>query len=278
MSFSKHKSKLSFIKPNDNLVELVWGGNYIEKMKGLPHSVRRIGESWECSGHPDNPSMLTVSDGSTIPLTDYIKDNRVEILGKHARNLGGRLPILVKFIDARENLSVQVHPSNDQAKDLGESDLGKDEAWFILEHEEKAVIYLGLKQNINKDEFSAALSSPSVDIAARYLKAIPVEKGDIFFVPAGTLHSIGKGIVLLELSQTSSITYRVWDWNRQPKRQLHVQQALHVIDFNLHTEDTVRRVPRKLNNNEESLLDSLYFSFERLILKGGRANSSKYAR
>jgi len=269
MSFSKHKSDLPFIKPNDNLVELVWGGNYIEQMKGLPHSIRRIGESWECSGHPDNPSMLTVSDGSTIPLTDYIKDKKVEILGKHARNLGGRLPILVKFIDARENLSVQVHPSNDQAKDLGESDLGKDEAWFILEREENAVIYLGLKENIDKDEFNTALSSPSVDIAARYLKAIPVEKGDIFFVPAGTLHSIGKGIVLLELGQTSSITYRVWDWNRQPKRQLHVQQALHVIDFNLHTEDTFRRVPRKLNNNEESLLDSLYFSFERLILKGG---------
>jgi mannose-6-phosphate isomerase len=119
MSFSKQKSKLPFIKPNDNLVELVWGGNYIEQMKGLPHSGRNIGESWECSGHPDNPSILTISDGPTIPLTDYIKGNKIEILGRHARNFGGRLPILVKFIDARENLSVQVHPSNDQARDYG---------------------------------------------------------------------------------------------------------------------------------------------------------------
>ena len=269
MSFSKQKSKLPFIKTNDNLVELVWGGNYIEQMKGLPHSGRHIGKSWECSGHPDNPSILTISDGSTIPLPDYIKGKKTEILGRHARNFGGRLPILVKFIDARENLSVQVHPSNDQAKDMGESDLGKEEAWFILEREKNAVIYLGFKENIDKDEFDTALSSPSVDIAERYLKAMPVEKGDIFFVPAGTLHSIGKGIVLLELGQTSSITYRVWDWNRQPKRLLHVQQALHVIDFDMHTEDTFRGVPGKLNNNEESLLDGLYFSFERLILKGG---------
>ncbi|MFC1954783.1 type I phosphomannose isomerase catalytic subunit [Chloroflexota bacterium] len=267
MSFNKQKSVPPFIKPNDNLVELVWGGNYIEQMKGLPHSGRHIGESWECSTHPDKPSKLTFSDGSTIPLTDYIKDNKIEILGRCARNLGDRLPIMVKFIDARENLSVQVHPSNDQAKELGESDLGKDEAWFILEREENAFIYLGLKENIDKDEFNTALSSPSIDIAARFLKAIPVEKGDIFFLPAGTLHSIGKGIVLFELGQTSSITYRVWDWNRQPKRQLHIQQALHVIDFNLHTEDTFQMVPRKLNNNEESLLESLYFSFERLILK-----------
>lgn len=269
MSFSKRKRDIPFIKPKDNLVELVWGGNYIEQMKGLPPSGRHIGESWECSGHPDNPSMLTISGGSTIPLTDYITSKRIEILGRHAQDFGGHLPILVKFIDARENLSVQVHPSNDQARDMGESDLGKEEAWFILESEENAVIYLGFKENIDKDEFNTTLSSPSVDIAARYLRDISVEKGDIFFVPAGTLHSIGKGIVLLELSQTSSITYRVWDWNRQPKRQLHVQQALHVIDFNLHTEDTFRRAPRKLNNNEESLLDGLYFSFERLILKEG---------
>ncbi|MFC2038699.1 type I phosphomannose isomerase catalytic subunit [Chloroflexota bacterium] len=269
MSLYKQKPELPFIKPDDNLVELVWGGSYIERMKGLPPSGRLIGESWECSGHPDNPSMLAISDGSSVPLNDYIKANEMDILGKHARIFGGRLPVLVKFIDARENLSLQVHPSNDQAKDMGESDLGKEEAWFILEREKNAVIYLGFKENVGRDEFDSALSSPSVNIADKYLKAIPVEKGDVFFVPAGTIHAIGKGIVLLELSQTSSITYRVWDWNRQPRRQLHIQQALRVIDFDLHNEDIFRRTPEKLDNNRESLLDGSYFSFERLILKEG---------
>ena len=262
--------RLGFIKPDENLVEAVWGGSCIERLKGLPPSGRRIGESWECSSHPEHPSVVTLSDSSRAPLADYLRGKGEQVLGEElARFHGDRLPVLVKFIDAREDLSVQVHPSDEQARDLGESDSGKEEAWYILEAEDGAVIRLGFKETVSLEDFRADLSLPDTDVAGKYLRAIPAAKGDVFFVPTGTVHSIGRGVVLVEAEQTSSVTYRVWDWNRVPKRPLHIDKAMQVLDFEAGPVDAFRRVPRRIDDNDEVLVDSPHFTMDRLILKPG---------
>lgn len=259
-----------FLKPTENLVELVWGGSYIEQMKGLPVSGRNIGESWECSAHPLHPSQIKGDDGSPIPLPQIISSMSEEILGKHiAREFNNTLPILAKFIDAREDLSVQVHPTDTKAKDLGETDTGKEEAWVILDAQESAVLYLGFREDVDREQFSKDLSSPEINIAHKYMNAIPVRVGDVFNNPAGTIHAIGKGIVLAEIQQSSGITYRVWDWNRTPPRPLHKEKAIEALDFASCNEDYFRRTPMKLGPNEERLLDSLYFTTDRITLSAG---------
>jgi mannose-6-phosphate isomerase len=262
--------KHSFIKPTDNLIELVWGGSYIEKMKGLTPSGRRIGESWECSAHPQHPSKVITEDGQEIALHQLLSLIAEEVLGRElAEEFNGKLPLLVKFIDAKENLSVQVHPSDEKARELGESDGGKDEAWFILDADEDAVLYQGFNQDVDKDEFERDLLFPGVNIAHKYLNAIPVKKGEIFFNPAGTIHAIGNGIVLAEIQQSSGLTYRVWDWNRTPQRPFHIGKALTVLDFSQKVKGDFYRIPRKLNQKEERLIDSLSFSVDRITLEPG---------
>ena len=262
----------AFIKPDENLVEAVWGGSFIERLKGLPPSGRRIGESWECSGHPEHPSVVTLSDSSRVPLTDYLRGWEEQVLGAEvARDYGDRLSVLVKFIDAREDLSVQVHPSDGQAKELGESDSGKEEAWYILEAEDGAVIRLGFRETVSREQFRADLSSPGTDVAGKYLNAVPVTKGDVFLVPTGTVHSIGRGVVLVEVEQMSSITYRVWDWNRLPRRPLHIEKAMQVLDFEAGPVDAFRRTPERIDDNEEVLVETPHFTMHRLTLRPGTA-------
>lgn len=262
------KHGFDFIRLADNLVERVWGGHRIEQLKGTAASGKRIGESWECSGHAEHPSMAITDDGSEVPLNRLIEERGVQILGRDVvADFGNRLPVLLKYIDARANLSVQVHPTDEEAVELGESDAGKDEAWLILDAEEGAVLYLGFKEDVAPDEFQQALQSPDVNVAEKYLRAVPVKKGDVFFNPAGTAHAIGQGVLLAEIQQSSAVTYRVWDWNRQPQRPLHREQAMKVLDFGRRGEDALRRTPIRIGDAEEKLIESLYFSLNRLTLK-----------
>ncbi|MFO8010441.1 MAG: type I phosphomannose isomerase catalytic subunit [Dehalococcoidia bacterium] len=263
--------KNSFIKPSiDNLVEVVWGGDNIEKLKGLPASGRSIGESWECSTHPRHPSIFTLRDDLKIPLTEAVAQLSEELLGREIyQEFGGQLPVLVKFLDAREDLSVQVHPSDEIAAELGENDTGKTEAWLVLQSEPGAVLYLGFKENVDKDEFERDLTAPDVNIAEKYLNAVPATPGDVIINPTGTPHAIGKGVFLLEIQQSSGITYRVWDWNRTPKRELHIPQALRAFEFRKTTEADFKLTPRGIDEKRSRLIDDFYFSVERINLSGG---------
>ncbi|NQT71513.1 MAG: hypothetical protein HQ553_01940 [Chloroflexi bacterium] len=263
--------KRSFIKPAiDNLVQTVWGGDHIEKLKGLPPSGKTIGESWECSTHHQHPSIVTFPNGSKIPLNDLVNHLGEDILGRGiARDFKGLLPILVKFLDAREDLSVQVHPSDEKASELGEVDSGKTEAWLILDAEPGAVLYLGFKNDVNVSEFEKDLSSPDINIAEKYLNGIPAQVGDVLFNPAGAVHAVGKGVFLAEIQQSSGITYRVWDWNRVPKRQLHIPQAIESLNFQKTEKSDYRLIPKSLNEKEERLIDSFYFSLDRIKLANG---------
>jgi len=193
------------LKLSPSLQATVWGSN---RWGNGP-----IGESWVVSCHPKGPSLV---DG--VSLRDLIEERH--------------LPFLVKFIDTLDNLSVQVHPNDDFAKKY-ENSLGKTECWIILAAQEGSGIYLGLKENVTEKEFKEALEV-GADMSS-FLNFHPVSKGDFYFVPAGTPHAIGKNVFLVEVQQSSGITYRVWDWNRVgldgKPRELHIEKALKVIDF-----------------------------------------------
>ena len=199
----------------------LWGGERL-KQYGKDPTADRIAETWELSFHPSG--CATVGDVSVA-----------ELFGKEAFGTLSerfeRFPVLTKFIDAKENLSVQVHPSDEYAL-ANENSYGKTEMWVIVEAEEGAGLYLGLKKAVGRDEFSRAIEEGRVE---EFLSFVPVKPGDVYFIPAGTLHAIGSGVLLYEIQQNSDLTYRVYDYNRRDDqgnlRELHVESALKVADL-----------------------------------------------
>ncbi|MHC1636073.1 MAG: type I phosphomannose isomerase catalytic subunit [Candidatus Methanospirareceae archaeon] len=264
------RMKEGFIKPRkDNLVETVWGGDKIGRLKGLAISQRRIGEAWECSAHPQRPSLVKINDFE-MPLHHILSMIGKEVLGEVvAREYRGMLPVLVKFIDAQDNLSVQVHPSDEAVKEMGEvEEFGKDEAWFVLEAEEDAKLYIGFKEDVEEETFIKDLSSPAVNIAEKYLNVIKPKRGEVFFNPAGTIHAIGKGLFLVEVQQSSGLTYRIWDWNRTG-RALHIEKARRVLNFNRSERGDFERSAERISDKEERLVSSLHFSIDKINLPQG---------
>ena len=208
--------KKSFYKLSPTYVSKVWGGDklvHLKNRKDFDKSDGGLGETWEVSGHVSGPSFI-----GDKPLYDVLDV--------------AKLPYLVKFIDAADDLSIQVHPGDEYASRV-ENEKGKTESWLILEHDEGAGIYLGLKEGIDSDRLKKALANK--EKINELLNFIPVKKGDFFFVPAGTIHAIGKGVTLAEIQQSSGVTYRVWDWDRLgvdgKERELHVAKSLDVINF-----------------------------------------------
>ena len=206
MDYYEGMSKL--VKLSPHVVETVWGGSKLAKLKNWNIS-KKIGETWEVSTHSKGPSKI-----SGIDLSNFVS-----------------LSYLVKFIDTSDNLSIQVHPDDDYAEQFQEK--GKTECWLILACEQNAGIFLGLKTDVTKKEFKTAIDNGlAVD---KFLNFIPVAPGDFFYVPAGTIHAIGRGVTLCEVQQSSGITYRVWDWNRKglngEARELHIDQAMEVLNF-----------------------------------------------
>ncbi|MHC1582191.1 MAG: type I phosphomannose isomerase catalytic subunit [Candidatus Syntropharchaeia archaeon] len=233
----------SVIKFQPNLVEKIWGGDRIEKLKGLPPSGRKIGESWECSAHPTNPSKIRIGEVE-IPFIHLLNHCGDWIIGKQLMNdFRGEFPILIKFIDTSENVSVQVHPSDEDGEMLGEGDRGKTEAWYVLDAEPGAKVYIGVKKDV----------SDISEIREGSLNAIEVKKGDLFFIPAGTVHAIGKGILLYEIQESSDLTYRVWDWGRP--RELHLERAGMVSSLSKANIEDFKKVPKG-----KELIDTIHFT------------------
>lgn len=202
------------MKLTPHVVEKIWGGEFLAKLKDL-NNANPIGETWEISTLSEGPSYF-----DRKPLTDFISP----------------LKYLIKYIDTSDYLSVQVHPDDAYAK-INENSSGKTECWFILGAQPGAGIYLGFKPGVTKTKFSNAIERK--ENLSPYLNFYEVKKGDFFFVPAGTVHAIGKGVLLAEVQQSSGITYRVWDWDRLENgkpRKLDVQKALDVLDFSVKPE------------------------------------------
>lgn len=199
----------------------VWGGRRLIDEYGVDCAEKICAEAWMLSAHPDGAS--TLEGGST--LTEYINRNGTKVLGTNCRRFED-FPVLIKFIDARENLSVQVHPPDDYAL-AHENQLGKSEMWYILDADENARVYRGFKQKISKAEFIDRIKNNSL---VEMLNAVTVKRGDVIFIPAGTIHAVGKGVLLAEIQQNSNVSYRVYDYGRN--RPLHIDKALDVTNLN----------------------------------------------
>lgn len=236
----------------ENLVEKPWGGEYIAKLKGI--NAKKIGESWEFSAHPSRPSFVAV--GSKVRFDELVGRFRREILGNLECEY---FPLLVKIIDANENLSVQVHPSERDARMLGEKDHGKEEAWIVLDADEGAKIYVGFKEDVDPNEFLEAVKRG--DNVLEYLNAIRVNRGDAFFIPSGIIHALGKGVRVLEVSGNSDITYRVYDYGRG--RELHLDKAFKVLKFSKTDVAELRQVPKEMKGFVRCI-DTPYFTVDRV--------------
>jgi mannose-6-phosphate isomerase len=209
----------------------VWGGRHLARLydKPLPAG-QPIGESWEITDRPGDISVITNGPLAGKDLHWLVENHRAELLGD-AKLQGDRFPLLIKLLDAREKLSLQVHPPADKATELGGEP--KTEMWFIADAEPGAELYVGLKRGVKRAEFESRIQDGSV---AECFHRVPVKAGDAMFLPSGRVHAIGAGLVIFEIQQNSDTTYRVFDWNRVgldgKPRELHVQQSLASIDFN----------------------------------------------
>ncbi|MGA3163298.1 MAG: type I phosphomannose isomerase catalytic subunit [Verrucomicrobiota bacterium] len=250
--------------------ERVWGGREIERLYGkkLPPGAS-IGESWEISDRPGNASVIANGSLAGKNLRWLMENHRVELLGDAKPANENRFPLLCKILDAREKLSLQVHPPAHKAVEPGGAP--KTEMWFIADAAPGAELFVGLKRGVTRAEFEKKISDGSV---ADCFYRIPVRAGDALFLPSGRVHAIGAGLVIFEIQQNSDTTYRVFDWNRvgldgRP-RELHVAQSLASIDFN---DFEPKLVGQKFSGNDKIKMRPLVrdplFNVEAIEMKTG---------
>lgn len=210
--------------------ERIWGGRKLETLygKALPPG-KIIGESWEISDRSDANSVVTNGPLAGKTLSELMHSHRAEIMGR-ARSPDGRFPLLIKLLDAQDNLSLQVHPPQHLAADLG--GCAKTEMWYVSAAEPGSMLYAGLRRGVTREEFADKTRKGTV---AECFHQLPVREGDSLFLPSGRVHALGKGLVIFEIQQNSDTTYRVFDWNRVDSagkaRQLHIEESLKCIDF-----------------------------------------------
>lgn len=197
--------------------DYIWGGTKLCSEYGKESGSEIIAESWELSCHHDG---LSIIEGMDIPLVEYLAEHP-EAMGENCRKFDD-FPILIKLIDARDNLSVQVHPNEKYAQEH-EGEHGKTEMWYVIDCEPDSSIIYGFKEKISKNEFKQAIENNTL---LDKVNTVPVHKGDVFMIKAGTLHAIGKGCLIAEIQQSSNVTYRVYDYGRL--RELHIDKALDV--------------------------------------------------
>lgn len=207
--------------------DYLWGGTTLKEQYGKTTDLEIVAESWELSTHPDGQSVVSSGPDAGMPLQAYLEKLGEGCLGTSV-DPSTKLPILIKLIDAQQPLSIQVHPDNEYALRV-ENEYGKTEMWYIVDCQEGASLYFGVNQSLTKEEFKKRIEDNTV---LEVLKEVPVHKGDVFFIKAGTIHAIGAGIVICEIQQNSNTTYRVYDYGRVGKdgkpRELHIDKALDV--------------------------------------------------
>lgn len=256
-----------FFKPSYK--EVVWGGNNIKTFFHRNIEGNNIGESWELSAHKNGLSIIKNKEYNNESLLDLYNDKskRKEIFGNKSINID-RFPILAKFIDAQQNLSIQVHPDDAYARKY-ENDSGKTEVWYIMDCKEDAKLVYGFKDDVTQENLKNAMNNIEENV-----KYVNVKKGDFISIPAGTIHAICGGIMLCEIQQSSDVTYRVYDWNRigldGKPRQLHTQKALDVINVNNNT-----KVHNYYNFKEtQNIYNSKNFNIDLVNVKGNLTTHS----
>ncbi len=240
------------------LKNYLWGGRKLHRLYGRENGGDKISESWEVSIHPDGMSRFRQGT-----LAKYLQENPTAVDAK-----GTPFPILIKYIDAMQNLSVQVHPDDEYAQRY-EGDNGKTEMWYIVQADEGAGIYCGFQRDTTKEEFLSKVKDGTVE---ELLNFIPVKQGDCYLIEAGTVHAIGAGCVICEIQQSSNVTYRVYDYNRRGAdgnlRPLHVDKAVDVIRFQKFENHTNSGEPVRSGANTVRLLTKCkYFECKELSLR-----------
>ena len=242
-----------------NLHEVVWGGDRLCPYKGLPASDKPIGESWEVSAVPSSPSIIANGAYAGRDLISVISEAPEDILGQAVdERYHHQLPLLVKFIDARRDLSIQVHPDDEMAQRV-HSKMGKSEMWYIIDAKPGSYLYAGFRQEITPEAYKQHVANGTItDVLARH----EVKTGDVFYLPAGRVHAIGAGILLAEVQQSSDVTYRIFDYNRPgmdgKPRELHTELAAQALDY--HVEQEYRTVYDENINRANLIVDSPFFS------------------
>lgn len=272
---------MSILKLKPSCKDYIWGGNRLKEEYGIAYEGEILAEAWELSCHPDGPSYITNGKYAGSTLKEYIDSEGKEVLGTHCRRFRD-FPILTKFIDAKDNLSIQVHPDNRYAL-KNEGQYGKTEMWYVMDAGENAFLYYGFRREIDREEFARRIRE---DTLLEVLNAVPVQKGDVLFIESGTIHAIGKNILIAEIQQNSNVTYRVYDYGRVgkdgKKRDLHIEKALavtnripiiknkssypHVADCDYFTVDKLNLDGRMMHRMEGCVLEESFVSI--LILDG----------
>lgn len=249
------------------LKEKIWGGNKLKEVLHKPSQKENLGESWEISGVKNDISIVANGSLQGRSLNSIQEEFKGKFLGQQLyATFQQNFPLLIKFIDANTELSVQLHPDDQLASQRHDS-FGKTEMWYILQADEGAKINVGFKRNIGREEYLQYLNSGKITGILNFEK---VKKGDAFFIKPGTVHAIGAGVLLAEIQQTSDITYRIFDWNRKDEhgreRELHTDWALDAIDFE-GKEDFRRNYSRTLNSSN-MIAECEYFTTNFLPVTG----------
>ena len=216
------------------LKQTLWGGDKIIPFKHLDSQMDHVGESWEISGVNGNETIVAEGPDKGKSLNELTSTMKSQLVGKeNYERFDNEFPLLIKFIDARQDLSIQVHPTDEIAHRQGK-ERGKTEMWYALESAPGAQLYNGLKQQITPEQYKEMVENDTItDALARY----EVQEGDVFFIPAGRIHAIGAGCMVAEIQQTSDVTYRIYDFKRKDKngnyRELHTKEAAESIDYNV---------------------------------------------
>lgn len=238
----------------------MWGGQKIAAFKQLPPAGPHIGESWEISTMPGNTSIVSNGSLAGRSLTDLVRTYKGTLLGQRVyAQHGESFPLLVKLIDARDDLSIQVHPNDDLAARRQPGSHGKTEMWYVIDAEPNAQITTGLKRQVTPDELQTLVQEKRIHDV---LETFDVRPGQFFYLPAGRIHSIGTGCFVAEVQQASDITYRLYDYDRMgldgKPRPLHIAEALEAIDYGVYERYRFDRPTR--SDNENRLLTCPYFS------------------
>lgn len=257
--------------------DYIWGGKRLKDEYGKAMDVTPLAETWECSTHPDGPSRVVSGAFAGRTLAEVLKEHP-EFLGAHCRDCGD-LPILIKLIDAKEDLSVQVHPTDEYAGEHENGQLGKTEMWYVLDAARGSKLVYGLSRSVEEEEMRRALQNGTVE---RYLRRVEIEKDDLFYIPAGTIHAIGAGALIAEVQENSNLTYRLYDYDRVDKngrkRALNIEKALEVADLSGSAEprQPLRVLKYRQGAATELLCRCRYFEVYRMLVNTERRQTLFY--
>lgn len=251
--------------------DYLWGGCRLKDEFSKESELDPLAETWECSTHPDGPSIIASGEFHGQTLSAVLKEHP-EFLGTHPRT-EGELPILIKFIDAKQDLSVQVHPDDAYAKEHEYGSLGKSEMWYVMDAAKDSKLVYGFYHDISREKLKRSLEKGTLE---HYLQKVKIKKDDVFYIEAGTVHAIGAGALIAEIQENSNLTYRLYDYDRVDKngrkRPLHIEKALDVASL---TGSSSPRQPMRVLNYRKGCARELlcrcrYFQVERLLINTER--------